>query len=230
MNIEKKKKILKKKAVIFDTGGIRPTNELGESWIGRVCWQNPGETEPIGISGNKMIPIATIFINGLNYIPESLKNIKMINIFMDEEIWDNIRSEDYNKWFSIKIYNSLDGLVPCDYTSDKLKAFPLVPNSVNNDYPQWDDVDWDLCKSIREMEDNQGINYYDDIYEENYSKHKIGGYPSSIQGGVGFDEGYEYVLQITSDSKANFNIVDSGNFYFAYNPNLNNWSVRCDFY
>ena len=230
MTIEEIKEKIKREAVIFETGGIRPTNELGESWIGRVCWQYPGETEPISELGNKMIPIATIFIEGLDYIPESLKNVKMLNIFMDEDIWNNIRTEDYSKWFKINTYDELEKIVPCNYTSDKLNGFPLVAKHVNNDYPQWEDVDWDLCEVICELEKKEGINYYDDIYEENYSKHKIGGHPSSIQGGVGFDEGYEYVLQITSDSKVNFNIVDSGNFYFAYNPNLNKWSVRCDFY
>lgn len=230
MNIDEIKRILKKEAIIFNTGGIMPTNKLGESWIGKVCWQCPDETTPIGISGNKMIPIATIFIEGLDYIPKALENIKLLTIFMDEDIWNNIDAEDYDKWFKINTYNELEKLIPCNYVSDNIKPFPLVPTFVNNDFPMWDDVDWDLCELICKMEKNNGISYYDDIYEENHSKHKIGGHPSSIQGGVAFDDGYEYVMQITSDNKANFNIIDSGNFYFGYNPSLNSWSIKCDFY
>lgn len=38
MTIEEIKNQLRKKAVIFKTGGIRPTSEIGESWIGKVGW------------------------------------------------------------------------------------------------------------------------------------------------------------------------------------------------
>ena len=54
----------------------------------------------------------------------------------------------------------------------------------------------------------------------------LGGYPTSIQGGVG----YEFVLPISSDEKVGLNIVDGGNFYFGYNPIYKAWSVRYDFY
>lgn len=52
-------------------------------------------------------------------------------------------------------------------------------------------------------------NYYNDIaeYNSNYELHKIGGHPSIIQGRIDFMEGYEFVMQITSDDKAEFNIV-----------------------
>lgn len=67
-------------------------------------------------------------------------------------------------------------------------------------------------------------------YDTSYSLHKIGGHPSVIQGRIDFMEGYEFVMQITSDDKAEFNIVDSGNFYFAYNSEKNDWEICCDFY
>ena len=104
------------------------------------------------------------------------------------------------------------------------------------DYKNWfvircyEDLEEDMMKFICDLENKENIDYYNDIMEGNYAMHKIGGYPASIQGGVGYDTGFEFVLQISSDSKANLNIVDSGNFYFGYNPNLKEWSVRCDFY
>ena len=111
-------------------------------------------------------------------------------------------------------------------------AFPLKPQLVENDYPMWEDIDDDMLKVILDKEKNEGIDYYIDIADDNlnYSMHKIGGNPSIIQGKVDFSEGYQYVMQITSDDKAKFNIVDSGNFYFAYNPEKNDWEVYCDFY
>lgn len=45
-----------------------------------------------------------------------------------------------------------------------------------------------------------------------------------------YSDGYEFVMQISSDDNAEFNIIDSGNFYFAYNPDKNDWAVYCDFY
>ena len=39
MTIDEIKRILQRKAVIFETGGFRPTNEIGESWIGAVKWK-----------------------------------------------------------------------------------------------------------------------------------------------------------------------------------------------
>lgn len=148
--------------------------------------------------------------------------------------YDNVKIIIYNEAReNIDLINYIineEKLIPCNYVSDNIKPFPLVPTFVNNDFPMWDDVDWDLCEFICKMEKNNGISYYDNIYEVNHSKHKIGGHPSSIQGGVAFDDGYEYVMQITSDNKANFNIIDSGNFYFGYNPSLNSWSIKCDFY
>lgn len=39
MTIDEIKRILQRKAVIFETGGFKPTNEIGESWIGAVKWK-----------------------------------------------------------------------------------------------------------------------------------------------------------------------------------------------
>lgn len=228
--IEVVKDNLKRKSVIFKTGGIRPTNEVGESWIGKVCFELKNEKYPVDKNGNKMIPIATIFLDENLYVPNNLEGIKLITIFMDEKIWNNLVDVDLSKWFHIRMYKNIDEIVACNYTSDKLKAFPLIPELKENEFPMWDDLDDEMIKFINELEDRYQIDYYNDIMEENNANHKIGGYPCSIQGGVGYSDGFEFVLQIASDYKANFNIVDSGNFYFGYSSSLEKWEVRCDFY
>jgi hypothetical protein len=38
------------------------------------------------------------------------------------------------------------------------------------------------------------------------------------------------VLQISSDDKAQLNIVDSGKFYFFFNKETEEWKLHCDFY
>ncbi|MBE6156125.1 MAG: hypothetical protein E7161_00045 [Firmicutes bacterium] len=221
---------LRKKAIVFETGGIRPTNDIGESWIGKVCWQNPNEQQPIGKNGKPMIPLATIFVEESDYVPKALKNIKMISIFMDQDINISYGVENYVEWFAIKTYESLEQLVPCNYTCDQIKPFPLVPRYVNDEFPLIDDIDDILLDTIEKVQENLGIEYDFDIFENNTVAHKLGGYPSSINGGLVYDKGDEFVLQIISDEKANIYIREDGIFYFGYNPISKEWSVICDYY
>lgn len=232
MTVEEIKSKLQKKATIFHTGGFRPTNEKLESWIGKVAWQKRGEQQSLDEDGNEMIPLATIFLDGLEFVPEALNGVKLITVFLSSNVLDNLIDKNLAKYFKIKLYSDIDDIEKCEYISEQMLAFPLKPQLVENDYPMWEDIDDDMIKVILDKEKNEGIDYYIDIADDNlnYSMHKIGGNPSIIQGKVGFSEGYQYVMQITSDDKAEFNIVDSGNFYFAYNPEKNDWEVYCDFY
>lgn len=232
MTIEEIKKQLRKKAIIFSTGGFRPTNEKLESWIGKVGWQNKGEVEPKDKNNRKMIPLATIFLDNLAYIPEMLKEIKLITVFVSIGILEDLANNDLAQYFEIRLYKEIENLEKCEYISEELLPFPLKPKLIENDYPDWEDLDDKMIKEIRKKEEEEGIDYFYDIKDNDssYMIHKIGGYPASIQGGVGFSDGYEFVMQITSDSKARFNIVDGGNFYFGFNKQLEKWEVYCDFF
>ena len=149
MTVNEIKEKLVRKTVVFQTGGIRPTKELLESWIGCVCWKLPDEEMPV----------------------------------------------------------------------DK------------NDYPMWDGggIPFDIEDEILRLEDEEDIEYFEDIAEENYGEHKIGGYPAFIQSGYEFED-YKFAFQISSDEKARFNFVDSGKIYFFYNEEENAWKVHYDFY
>ncbi len=46
MTLEELKTKLQKKAIIFQTGGTRPTSELGESWIGAIKWKRESDEIP----------------------------------------------------------------------------------------------------------------------------------------------------------------------------------------
>ena len=229
--IEKIKQKFRKKAIAFQTGGIKPTLQKGESWIGKVCWQHSGEEQPLSNNGEPMIPLATIFVPESDYVPSALKNVKMINIFLDVEWLDCFSDRNKIKdFFVIRTYESLENIVPCDYSDKKqIRPFPLVPEYLDNEFPLWTSFnkeEYDLLASAGIDMDN----YEDLMFEDNCVMHKLGGYPCFIQDGFPFEKGYEFVLQIYSDSKAGFNIVDDGNFYFAYNPEIKDWSVKCDFY
>lgn len=227
LSIEDIKDKLKRKATIFETGGQKPTNELLESWIGSVCWQESKEEIPKDNNGNDMKPLATIFLKDLPYCHDALKDFNLMTIFMSENIFDNLSDNELIKYFCIKTYKSLEKLEKCNYTSDMIKAFPIYPKLVENEYPIADGG-YDI------LVDDEDYDYYEEIFEGNYSKHKIGGYPSFCQCFDDTDDlikdGYYFVLQISSDEKARFNIVDSGNFYFYYNPSIKKWKVFCDFY
>lgn len=230
MTIDEIKKELARKAILFRTGGKRPANTLGESWIGSVRWKLAHEELPIDSKGKAMNPLATIFVPDSTHTPKELKQVSLVTIFVSDDLHDNLI--DVNQSFCIRTYSTLDHLVGCEWNFEKIKAFPLVEELVDDDYPTWDDggIPEDLFDVICEMEEEETVDYFEDIIGEIYGIHKIGGYPAFCQSGHWFGEGYEFVLQISSDYKAQLNIVDSGNFYFFYHPQKNDWKVYCDFY
>ena len=226
MNIAQLKKILFKQATIFETGGYRPTEELGESWIGKVLWTN-GEHMP-----SQFEPIATIFLSNLPYVPKELKGIQLITIYMNFDVYDHLNDDNLAPYFRINCYTSFNELHKISDQTARMKPFPLKPKLVENDSPAWDsdDIPPEIVDEVLRIELEDDIEYYDDIVEEIYPMHKVGGYPSYTQSGVSYGEEYPFVFQISSDPKAQFNIVDSGSFYFFFNQRKQDWIVYCDFY
>lgn len=218
---------LVRQATIFETGGIRPTHDLLESWIGYVGWSLRQEQWPEGFQ-----PLATLFLKELPFVPASLQHVKLLTIFIKEEIFDHLIEDDLSRFFEIRAYTSLEGLIQQNWKHEHIRAFPLIPKHIDNDYPAWDGggIPSDMEDEILSLEHEEHIEYFDDIVEEIYAIHKIGGYPTFCQSGYDFGEEFPFVFQIASDEKAYFNIVDNGNFYFFFNPELNEWRVHCDFY
>lgn len=228
MNIAQIKHALFKKATIFQTGGYRPTEELGESWIGKVVWEKEGETIPSNFD-----PICTMFLYNLPYVPKELTSYQLLTLYMDFDVFNNLDRDDLVSFFKINCYTELDELQKVNKQSKKIKPFPLTPVFINNDAPAWEDSDSitpAIENEILRLEFEEDIEYYDDIVEKIYATHKIGGYPSFTQSGVSFGEEYPFIFQISSDEKARFNIIDSGSFYFFYNQEKGDWIVYCDFY
>ncbi|KAB3902573.1 MULTISPECIES: DUF1963 domain-containing protein [Bacteroides] len=229
--IDEIKKILVKKATGFTTGGFKPTNSDTESWIGRVYLYKEDEAIPTDNDGKTMLPILQVCLEGLPYIPDALKGTKVLTVFMSENIPGRLSSNG-NNWV-IREYKEEDVLVIKDLSNQpsSIKPFPLKNLLIEEDYPVWDsgDIPMEIEDELVEMEDSGEItDYYD--YTDCFVGHKIGGYPNYIQSGIDFGAGYEFVLQITSDEKANLNIIDSGNVYLAKNRQTGDWKFYCDFY
>lgn len=225
---------IERKATLFETGGFRPQNDSSESWIGKVYLFGKEEEIPKDKNGNEMISLAQLCLEKLPFVPTILSNSKIITIFISKEfpqVFDKMGDywliREYKKDALIKI-KSLHSI------HSHLKPFPLNPKLVNDDCPIWDGggLDEETEDEILDLE-NEGVidDYYD--FTEHYYHTKIGGYPSFMQSGIGngegFGKGFEYVFQISSDSKANFNVVNSGSMMFAKNKETEEWSIYYDF-
>lgn len=228
MNVSEVKAVLNKQAITFQTGGLRSTEEIGESWIGKVIWGMKGQEEHLNFE-----PLLTLFLNDLPFVPLELAKFKLVTIHMDYNVFDNLTEENLASYFKITCYTDLNGIERLNETSKKIKPFPLKPILIQDDTPSreiLDESNPEIFKGILKLEEEEDIEYYGDIAKEVYDIHKLGGYPSFTQSGVYYGDDYPFVFQLYSDAKAQFNVVDGGGFYFFYNSKKQDWIVHCDFF
>ena len=85
--------------------------------------------------------------------------------------------------FEIRAYTSIEGLIQQNWQHDHIRAFPLSPKHIDNDYPTWDGggIPSDVEDEILRLEHEEDFEYFDDIVEEIYAIHKIGGYPAFVK-------------------------------------------------
>lgn len=220
-----------KQAIRFNTGGIRPSNSMSESWIGKIYLYKQEEEIPKDKDGKLMIPLLQLCLSELPFVPDPIKSTKVITVFISEDLPMDL-VENGNKWV-LREYETNDEYLVKELVNDNsyLKPYPLKPEILYEDYPVWDGggLSSELEDEIIDLEKSGIIESYYDITENQYG-HKVGGYPSFCQPGINFGEGYEFVLQIASDNKAMLNIVDGGTIFLAKNSLTNKWKFYCDFY
>ncbi len=235
MTIEEIQEQISKPATKFITGGFRPENTIKESWIGKVFAFYENEGIPTDKNGELMIPLGQFYIPELPFIHQNIADTKLITVFISKEFPECLEEMGDN-WL-IREYKNIDEIKIKELTNPDsyLKPFPLKPEFVENDFPMWDGggLSSDMEDEINKLEDDKIIDSYYDITEHTY-EHKIGGYPSFCQPGIGdsdgFGTGFEFVFQISSDEKANLNVVDNGSLMFAKNKETEEWSIYYDFY
>ncbi|WP_179335441.1 DUF1963 domain-containing protein [Winogradskyella costae] len=239
MTVEDLKNKISKPVTKFNTGGFRPKNTIEESWIGKVFAYHEDEDIPLDKNGDQMFPLAQFYLPNLPYVHPSLKDTKLITVFVSAE-WPEC-FEDMGDHWVIREYNNLENIqIKNIENSDSfINAFPLHAELDENDFPLWDGGGLSLEDEaeILKLEDEGVIDDYFDITDEitaHIYDHKIGGYPSFCQSGIGdadgFGKGFQFVFQISSDEKANFNVVDNGSLMFAKNNDTKQWSLYYDFY
>ena len=235
MTIEEIENKISSEVTIFKAGGFRPEHTIQESWIGKVSAYKTDETIPTDKNGELMFPLAQIYIPNLPIIHPKLLNTKILTVFISSE-YPKCLEEMGEKWI-IREYESLEDIVVKDLSNPKsfIKQFPLKPE-MKQDCPIWDGggLSSEMEGEILELENNGTIESYYDIAKFHQYEHKIGGFPSYCQSGIGiydgFGKGFEFVFQITSDEKINLNVIDSGSLMFAKNNKTNQWSIYYDFY
>lgn len=225
----------------FETKKFQYDDENKMSWIGRVflCKENEVEERPKDNKGKTMYPLAQFYLPNLPYLPEALKKFEYITVFMGEDFPEydeesGLITKNGDGWI-LRTYTKDDELIKNEYLRDDdicPDPYPLKPKLNNTDFPIWDGggLDFELEDEICDLKEEYF--YYEDIADTHSYLHKFGGYPSYCQSGLGLaaEENYYFVFQISSDSVANYNVVDSGSLMFFYNEYEDKWVMYYDFY
>jgi len=232
MKIAKIQETLSKPITKMIAGGFKPTGEKEESWLGDVFLFKENEKPPLDEYGNVMLPLAQLYLPSFPYIHPSVKNTQVLTVFISSEFPETF--EDMGKNWVIREYENIDDLVinkEIIYSNSFLKPFPVKTEFIENDYPLWDgeEIPSKIADAVLKLEDDGKIESYYDIANNVY-EHKMGGYPSYCQSGINFGEDFEFVFQISSDSKIQLNVVDNGSFMFAKNNKTSKWVIYYDFF
>lgn len=209
MNGEDLRARLRRPAIRMQIGGFRPPDAPGGSWFGRVDLALPGEAWPT-TGGLPMLPLCQINLAELPYRPPRLEDLAMIAVFVGPvELPDDTPNGD--AW-CLRAYPELSRLVPLAAPArSPIRAFPMRPEAIEDDFPAWDDLPGD----VGEMDDEG----YEDRFP-NQDGLKLGGWPTLVQGEISWPAadahaGPEYVFQVDTVEKAGWTWGDGGVGYFG---------------
>jgi hypothetical protein len=220
-------------AVALTRGNSRPSYRTTKSWLGRAYLHRPGETLPLDAQGQPMWPLLQLVLAGLPWVPGCLASTQALTVFVSRQFPRDTRAAPNGQYWLLREYPLGEALRMSELTAtvSPLRPFALQAEPVLLDYPVWDDksIPEGLSQEIAALE-RAGSVGEDEEWLANYEGHKLGGWPSFCQPSITFDPGFEFVLQIASDSKAKFNVVDAGTLFLAKNATTGAWLCYCDFH
>ena len=217
MNLESAKEALRRRAIVLEIGGFRPPDDPLTSWFGRVNFAANGEDWPT-TDGRPMRALCQINLTEMPFRPPRLDDVDFIAVFVGP---DELPNDDANgtNW-CLRAYPSLDSLKPLAHieTGTHIKQFPMRPEIVDEDYPNWEDVNVELDEDVAD-------NYYDHF--NNASGLKLGGWPTLVQSEIFWapwnkhPASPQYVFQIDTTEKGNWMWGDNGVGYFGRGTSSN---------
>lgn len=225
MEIEEIKKCLRKEAILFND-----ESDESDHYFGLVPFKLNNEELPKDVDDCFMCPLMQIKVSALDHSLDLLKDIDYLSIFLSLDFMDHL--DDLNGYFMVREIKKNE---EADYSHypphPEITPCALKTSKVDNDYPAWDsnDIVPSIFDAICDLEDSEGVDYESDIVEEMYPTHKLGGYPSYIQGGIELGDDYQFIMQIASDDYRGLQIGDSGIIYF-YRNKKGKWLAHADSY
>lgn len=184
-----------------------------------------------------MWPLLQLVLAGLPWVPEVTANTQALTVFLSQQLPLELplatRTASNGQNWLLREYQLGKALVMNELVAvaSPLRPIGLQAGLVTIDYPVWDDggIPKEVAARIAALE-REGVINEDFEWAENRDGHKLGGWPSFCQPGIGFSPSFEFVLQIASDVKAKLNIVDSSTIFLAKNAAIGEWKFYCDFY
>jgi len=230
MKIEEIKQKLQKKALTFEIGGFRPTNDLTASMYGDVKVCKRGESWPYTNEGDPMIPIFQLDCANLDFKPKTLSKVVFITFFMHPNKLPFEGEKNGDDWV-VREYLSMEELIPIEKPNEQ---FPILPfemraNLIKVDFPQWDseDIPENLRDQISELEECEEItSYFDEV--DMIDGFKVGGYPNYSQSGPSM--GVDFAIQVDSSEKCHWMWGDSGMAFLFRDNETGEWYFYWDCY
>ena len=232
-NIENIVNKLSRKATLMQICDFIENDNIYSSWFGKVLLSLPNEKWPTS-NGEPMDPLCQINVTQLPYIPEELKDIEFITIFIDpNELPINNRNGE--NWL-LRAYKKINDLVPLEQvnTSSQIIPHPIIGQLIEEDYPSFDDY-LNLKENDKEIYlPKQVEDEFDDCFK-NVAGIKFGGWPTLLQSEIYWGPGNQhpikpqFVFQINSIPKCNFYWGDDGVGYFGrgtVDENRDEWVIE----
>jgi hypothetical protein len=212
-----------KKISVAQIGGFRPPEDPRTSWFGGGGVGMPGELLPTYRS-REMFPLLQVNVEELPFVPPQLAGLKLIILFLNRE--EIPFDRPHGEGWLIREYSELEGLVPLPPAEGPpgVRSFPIKWNLEEDERPGWEDA-WQIVDLGVVNEDEEASAYFFEKLR-NYPGTKIGGYPTEIQHGVGFED---FVFQVGSEEKPQWQWADNGIGYFFKKPE-SQWRFACQFY
>ena len=129
---------IKRRAIVMEIGGFRPPENPQASWFGKVAFGLPDEAWPMIDEETPMIPLAQINLTELPFRPPHLEDIAFLTVFIDPE---GMGGDENESGWCLRAYPNLSTLVPLKMPVNletEIKAFPMRPRMIEEDYPVYD--------------------------------------------------------------------------------------------